>query len=105
MKREDFDGLKESIREAGQIRRGQRPAARETMVKVLSKTAATQFWAVCVATDDPALLIPRKLYLARSVGPRVSVIDEAGEPTACPREWFLPVSLSVKAAELVKEAA
>ena len=105
MKREDLDGLKESIREAGQIRRGQRPAARETTVKALPNAGATQFWAVCVVTDDPELLIPRKLYLVRPVGPRVSVIDEAGEPTACPRDWFLPVSLSVEAAELVKEAA
>ena len=105
MKREDLDGLKESIREAGQIRRGQRPAARETMVKAPPVAAVTQFWAVCVVTDDPALLIPRKLYLVRPVGPRVSVIDEAGEPTACPRDWFLPVSLSIEAAELVKEAA
>jgi hypothetical protein len=105
MEKENFAGLKESIREAGQIRRGQRKAARESVVKAPSNSAAKQFWAVCVATDDPALLIPRKLYLARPVGPRVSVIDEAGEPTACPREWFLPVSLSIEASELVKKAA
>ncbi|NOT59264.1 MAG: hypothetical protein HOP19_03465 [Acidobacteria bacterium] len=51
-------------------------------------------YAFCVKTDDPALLILRKLYPVTLYDERyVKVIDEAGEATIYPADFFLPVSL------------
>lgn len=106
IKREDLDGLLESVKEAGEIRRGLRPAAHERVLQATHRAApAPPFWGVCLETDDEELLIPRKLYLVQPVGPRVVVTDEAGEVTSCPAAWFLPVSLTVEAAHLVEKAA
>ena len=95
MKKEDFTRLKASIREAGKIKRGIMTPARETVFEVARKPQGeTLTYAFCVKTDDPALLILRKLYAVTLYDERyVKVIDEAGEAAIYPADFFLPVSL------------
>lgn len=91
----DFDELLKSIREAGQILRGEKQAAREFIVEVPpAQTRPQTAYAICVRTDDPALLIPRKIYAATySQAGLVRVIDEAGETALYSQEFFLPIAL------------
>jgi len=102
MKAEDFEKLLESVREAKQILRGERKAAREFVVEVPSTQSEPQTsYVICVRTDDPTLLIPRKIYEATySQSGLVRVIDEAGDAALYPQEFFLPVALP-KEVELV----
>lgn len=94
MKKTDFERLKQSVIEAGEILRGERPPARETVYEVTSPREVVKTLAVCISTDDPALLIPRKIYELTVVdGKYARVIDEAGEAAVYPAEFFLPVSL------------
>ena len=90
----NFQNLLDSIREAKQILRGERKAAREFVVEVPSKRTQTQSsYALCVQTDDPALLIPHKVYQVRfSQSGLVRVVDEAGETALYPEEFFLAVA-------------
>jgi len=86
MNETDFSGLLKSVREAKQLLRGERKAAREFVVEVPPASAqlATSY-AVCVQTDDPSLLTPRKIYLATySQTGLVRVVDEAGESALYP---------------------
>lgn len=90
----NFQNLLDSIREAKQILRGERKAAREFVVEVPPKRTQTQSsYALCVQTDDPALLIPHKIYQVRfSQSGLVRVVDEAGEAALYPKEFFLAVA-------------
>ena len=94
MKTEDFQGLLESVREAKQILRGEKKAAREFIVEVPPVQSIGQTsYVICVQTDDPSLLIPRKIYEANySQSGLVRVIDEAGEAALYPEEFFLPIA-------------
>jgi hypothetical protein len=90
MKKEDFTRLKTSIREAGKIKRGIKVAVRETVFELPRQAEGeTLTHAFCVKTDDPALLILCKLYPVTLYGERyVKVIDEAGEATIYPADFF-----------------
>lgn len=91
---DNFQNLLESIREAGQILRGEKKASREFVVEIPSPRSRTQTsYALCVQTDDPALLIPHKVYQVHfSQSGLVRVVDEAGEVTLYPEEFFLAVA-------------
>lgn len=90
---EDFEKLLESVREAKQILRGERKAAREFVIEVPPSTAGPTSYALCVETDDPALLTPRKIYEATySQAGLVRVIDEDGEAALYPETFFLPLA-------------
>ncbi len=95
MNKEDFERLKASVIEAGQILRGEKATARETVYEVPEKRSASwDTFAVCVATDDPTLLIPHKIYAVTLYDDRyVRVVDEAGETTIYPADFFMPISL------------
>lgn len=94
MKKKDFERLKQSVIEAGQILRGGRQPARETIYEVTTRPALANLLAVCVVTDDPGLLMPRKIYEIIVVdGKYARVIDEAGEAAVYPADFFLPLSL------------
>jgi hypothetical protein len=50
--------------------------------------------AVCVQTDDPELLIPRKIYeITLYENDLARVVDEAGEATIYPASFFMVISL------------
>src|SRR5574341_940229 len=102
MKTEDFEGLLESVREAKQILRGERKAAREFVIEVPPTQSEPQTsYVICVRTDDPALLIPRKIYEATySQSGLVRVVDEVGEAALYPEDFFLPIAFP-KEVELV----
>ncbi len=106
MNKEDFERLKASIIEAGQIKRGLRPASREFVRRAPTpKQEPVCTLAVCVATDDAKLLIPRKIYAIRLGVKRIWVEDEEGEMTACPPEWFMPLALPVEMEEVLAKVA
>jgi hypothetical protein len=87
--------LVESVREAGQILRGEREPSRVFERPTMSrrKRPETRF-AVCVQTDDPELLIPRKIYeITPLTSSHVSVIDEAGEAAIYPADTFIQLEL------------
>ncbi len=69
---------------------------RETRVKI-PKSKAKEAFAVCIKTDDSALLVPTKIYKVKLSGNRVGVIDEEGEPSVYPKDFFLVLSLSPSA--------
>lgn len=95
MKNEDFERLKHSVIEAGQVLRGERQPIRETVYEVRALPSQSRLLAVCVATDEPELLIPRKIYeLVVVDGKYARVIDETGEAAVYPADFFLPLSLS-----------
>ena len=95
------------MREAKQILRGERKAAREFVVEVPPTTAQpSTSYALCVQTDDPALLIPRKVYTA--IYPKaglVRVTDEVGETALYPQEFFLPVAFPKEVEEVLAQVA
>lgn len=110
MTKENFEGLKESIIEAGKIMRGEIKPSREFIYEVDSSEIPlpVETWAICIETDDEGLLIPGKIYHVKILSKGFWVIDEEGEATLCPEEFFFPISLpsevSKRLAEL-KQAA
>ena len=110
MDKERFEGLKESIIEAGKIMRGEIAPSREFVYEIDSSEIQppTEAWAVCVETDDEELLIPGKIYEIKIGRNRILVIDEEGEATFCPQEFFMPLELSqvvLERLENIKQAA
>jgi hypothetical protein len=102
-----FKELLESVRQAGQIMRGEREPSR-----VFERTSpqraekATPRFAVCVQTDDPSLLITRKIYeITPLASGRVTVVDECGETAIYPADHFLPIELSREAADALSRVA
>jgi hypothetical protein len=102
---DNFKNLLSSIREAGQILRGEQQAFREFVVEVPPKRFQTQTsYAICVQTDDPALLIPHKVYTIRfSQSGLVNVVDEAGETALYPEDFFLAVAFPKEVEQLLAQ--
>ena len=98
MKKKNFEGLLESVKEAGQILRGEKQPAREFLIEVPDiKPPRDEGFALCVETDDTELLISSKVYRAWFLSSgRVRVIDEAGEAAVYPPEFFIRVEFSSK---------
>ena len=110
MDKERFEGLKESIIEAGKIMRGKIAPSREFVYEVDSSEIQPpmETWAVCVETDDEELLIPGKIYEVKISRNRILVIDEEGEATLCPQEFFMAIELPQAVSqrlENIKQAA
>lgn len=106
MNAERFEQLKSSIVEAGLIMSGSQRPSREYRHKVLAEPEPMQeLWAVCLESDDPALLVPRKLYLVKYGETGVWVRDEKGEIIICDKEDFLPIAFAPEVEELLAEAA
>lgn len=107
MNEANFSELLRSVREAKQILRGEKKAAREFEVEVPPAAAqpATSY-ALCVQTDDPTLLTPRKIYLATySQAGLVQVVDEAGESALYPKEFFVPIALPKEIEQVLAQVA
>ena len=107
MKEKDFQGLLESVREAKQILRGETNAARTFKVEVASPPSLPETgYAICLRTDDPALLIPLKIYAATfSRSGFVRITDETGEAAVYPEDFFLPVSFPKEVEQLLAQFA
>lgn len=58
MKKEDFEGLLESVKEAGEILRGERKPACEIFIEADTILPKDEGYAFCVKTDDSKLLVP-----------------------------------------------
>ena len=99
--------LTESIREAGQILRGERAPSRVFVRPTPRRRKKPQpRLAVCVQTDDPELLIPRKIYeITPLASGRVSVVDEAGETALYPADHFILVQLPREVEEVLSRVA
>lgn len=67
---------------------------RETKISITSEQEKEEeIFAVCLETDDAELLVPFKIYLIALRGEYVRVIDEHGEPSVYPQNFFLPLPL------------
>lgn len=104
MKKENFERLKGSIVEAGKILRGELPPSREFIHEVPESPEPTvQVLAVCVETDDEALLVPRKIYEIEVTGEFARVIDEAGEAAVYPARFFIAVNLPAEVRQIITQ--
>lgn len=107
MSEEVLKELIESIREGGQILRGERPASRvfERASPPHQERSLPRF-AICVETDDPELLIPRKLYeITPLASGDVFVLDEAGEAAIYPADHFIAVELPSEVKDALSRVA
>jgi hypothetical protein len=104
MKKEDFEGLKESVIEAGKILRGETPPSREFPHEVPdSFPPPVKALAVCVETDDAELLIPRKIYEIEVTGEFARVIDEEGEAAVYPMQFFIQLNLPAEVQRIIAQ--
>ncbi|MCC7306455.1 MAG: hypothetical protein IT173_02725 [Acidobacteria bacterium] len=106
MNEKRFEELKASIVEAGMIMQGKMQPSREFVIeRAEPPKAPVEMWAVCLESDDPKLLIPRKLYLVKFGETGILVRDENGENVFCDKEDFLPLSFAHEVEELLELAA
>jgi hypothetical protein len=108
MSKERFERLSESVIEAGKVLRGERKPSRQFtyQIEVSQQGKGIQReWAICVTSDEDAL-IPLKLYRIKySKTGYVSVVDEEGEKLVCPASWFVPARLGPEVEQHVAELA
>ena len=78
---------------------------RETWIKVpkTPKSESETVFAACLKTDDEKLLVPGKIYRIKLGGNRACVIDEEGETAIYPMDFFLILSLSPTAENVLAE--
>ena len=95
MEKEAFEELLASVREAGAYLRGEAQPSRVFVVNVPKESDVAQSkFAICVKTDDPELLIPRKLYCVTAFpSGDIGVKDEAGETAIYPADHFILIEL------------
>ncbi len=106
MKEEDFQELLASVREGGAILRGEAQPSRvfEVTAPKTPRTEQPQF-AICLQTDDPELLIPRKLYQVTVLpSGRIKVVDEEGEAAIYPADHFIIIELPSEVEHALLEA-
>lgn len=106
MNTERFEQLRSSVIEAGLIMSGELKPSREFQHKIVTAPKPLEeIWAICLESDEPKLLIPRKLYLVKYGETGVWVRDENGETVVCDKEDFLPLAFAPEVEELLAEAA
>ncbi len=103
MKKENFEGLLESVKEAGQILRGEIEPSRQFWIEVPEKTECQEGFALCVKTDDPKLLVLSKIYRARfsSTG-RIGIVDEEGESAVYPADFFVRIEIPLEVERILE---
>lgn len=96
MRKELFDELVESVKQGGAIMRGEAKPSRAfhyPSERTSQRRTRKQF-AICINTDDPVLLEPRKIYQVTVLGDDLlKVIDEAGEAAVYPADYFVVIDL------------
>ena len=106
MNSERFEQLKASVVEAGLIMQGKQRPSRQFQMTVAEKPKEPrEIWAICLESDDPTALIPRKLYMVKYGDAGVWVRDENDEMTICDKEDFLPLAFAPEVEQLLAEAA
>ena len=104
MKKENFERLKGSVIEAGKMLRDEVPPSREFVHEAPDAAAQTvKSLAVCVETDDEALLIPRKIYEVEVTGEYALVRDEAGDAVVYPARFFIPINLPAEVRQIITQ--
>jgi len=104
MKKEDFEGFRESVREAGETLHGERKPSREFFIEVDNSVPKDEGFALCVKSDEPELLVPFKVYPAKfSTRGRIRIIDEDGEAAVYPAEYFIRIKLPDEVKEVLAE--
>lgn len=97
MKKENFNELLESVKEAVKIQRNEIAPSRVFTIKVPENSENKEGFAICVKTDDSKLLMPSKIYRARfSVSGSIGVIDEEGEAAIYPADFFIRLDIPVE---------
>lgn len=78
---------------------------KETFIPKVSvdENGEKEVFAICLKSDDENLLVPMKVYKIKLRGKRVLVIDEENEPAVYPADFFLVLSLSPKAENVLAE--
>lgn len=108
MRKVRFERLKQSVIEAGHVMHGDRKPSREFtyQIEVSQRAKVSQpKWAICVTSDEDAL-IPLKLYRIKfAKSGLVSVVDEEGEKLVCPASWFVAMRLAPELRQQVAELA
>ena len=94
MKKGNFSGLLDSVREAVKIQRGEIAPSRIFRIEIAKNAKNRQGLALCVKTDDLKLLVRSKIYRARfsSIG-HIGVLDEEGEATIYPADFFIRLDI------------
>src|SRR6267378_262635 len=90
-----FDDLLESVQEMKAIMRGEKEPSRVLHFPDEPQTKTESRFAVCIETDDPEMLIPRKIYEI-DYFPDLQLIaltDEAGEAAVYPADHFVLIDL------------
>jgi hypothetical protein len=107
MKKEDFDELIESVKEAGAILRGEKQPARVFHHPSPAVTTPPQeAFAICIETDDPELLHVLKVYQVQLLaGGSVLLNDEAGEAAIYPASNFILLELPREVEEVLSRVA
>ena len=103
MKKENFVGLVESVREAGKILRGEIAPSREFRIEIPKADENSKGFALCIKTDDIALLVPSKIYQARFSADTVGIIDEEGEAAIYPADFFIRVKIPSEIKTVLEE--
>ena len=99
MNKKNFEGLKKSAVQAGQILNGELEPIRVFKVKVPQMpTKKKDGFALCVKSTEPDSLIPFKLYRAKfSSNNYVGITDENGEAVIYPAEYFMKLDFPSEA--------
>lgn len=106
MSKEVLESLKQSVREAGAIMRGETPPSREFVREYSGKRQKPKTaLAICLSSDDDELLIPGKVYEVKILNAHLGVIDETGEMVLCSPEDFVIVNLEPKIEQLLRAAS
>lgn len=94
MKEKDFENLIESIIETGKVMRGEIPPSREYIREVKTPNLPPKTMLAVYVSDEDDALITGKQYEIQILGNNAALTDEEGKKLLCPKEWFIPVSIS-----------
>jgi len=95
MRKERFEELVGSVREAGAVMRGEVKPYKEFHIdEPRTRRNPEKQFAICIKTDDPVLLIPQKIYQVELLGDGLArVIDEEGEASIYSVDHFIFIKL------------
>ncbi len=104
MTTQTFNRLKKSIREAGDILRGETVDLRSFTYDKPKGRKPVSVLAIFIGSDDD--LVAGKIYNVQLLSPgKILVNDEAGESLICDEDDFLPVRFQPRAEKILRELA
>lgn len=108
MRENDFEQLLDSVKEGGAILRGEVQPSRAFRYAAVARTSQEQeaAFAICLTSDDPELLIEKKVYQVTVLGDDLlKVTDEAGEAAIYSAEHFVLVSFPPEVEQMLAQQA